>query len=140
MGQGPCFKQGVTVDAAFSLVDIYPLMCRLLQIHPAPNNGSMTAVEGLLVAHSRSSTYRVSLYLWLGCSVGIIALAVCLWLWRRRRYLRYRLKLLTPEVFSRKGQVTIAWPVNHPKVTLTQATGPQMPLVTAYTDESDDEF
>ncbi|CAL1538026.1 unnamed protein product [Lymnaea stagnalis] len=47
MAIGPSFKKNFKVDT-FLLVDIYPLMCHLLNLQPAPNNGSMNIVSLLL--------------------------------------------------------------------------------------------
>lgn len=48
MAIGPALKRNVTTPEDFSIVDIYSLMCRVLQIQPAPNNGSSVRVEQLL--------------------------------------------------------------------------------------------
>ncbi|KAM4600393.1 ectonucleotide pyrophosphatase/phosphodiesterase family member 7 [Polymixia lowei] len=45
---GPDFKQNYLSDP-FDSIHIYPLMCRLLQIDPAPHNGSLAFTEGMLV-------------------------------------------------------------------------------------------
>ena len=47
MAQGPDFKSGVQVDPITNR-DIYPLICDLLNITAAPNNGSMDRVATLL--------------------------------------------------------------------------------------------
>ncbi|KAH9524996.1 Ectonucleotide pyrophosphatase/phosphodiesterase member 5 [Bulinus truncatus] len=47
IAMGPSLKKGFVIDS-FLTVDIYPLMCHLLGIHPAPNNGSMKQVSQLL--------------------------------------------------------------------------------------------
>jgi hypothetical protein len=60
IAMGPDFKPGAKVDT-FDNVDIYPLMCKLLQLKPAPNNGSLEIVSKLLVNRdsSGSSTFGV---------------------------------------------------------------------------------
>ncbi|CAB1334704.1 unnamed protein product [Coregonus sp. 'balchen'] len=45
---GPDFKKSY-LSEPFDSVHIYPLMCKLLQIDPAPNNGSLSVTEGMLV-------------------------------------------------------------------------------------------
>ncbi|XP_062256242.1 ectonucleotide pyrophosphatase/phosphodiesterase family member 7 [Platichthys flesus] len=45
---GPDFRRNF-VSEPFDSVHIYPLMCKLLQIHPAPHNGSMRVTEPLLL-------------------------------------------------------------------------------------------
>lgn len=47
IARGPGFKAGVTVPA-FENVHIYELACRLLNLQPAPNDGSLSAVQALL--------------------------------------------------------------------------------------------
>lgn len=44
---GPAFKTGVKV-APISNLDLYPLICRLLDLAPAPNNGSVERAATLL--------------------------------------------------------------------------------------------
>ena len=44
---GPAFKTGVNV-APISSLDLYPLICRLLDLAPAPNNGSVERAATLL--------------------------------------------------------------------------------------------
>lgn len=51
IAMGPSFKKGYTIDT-FDNVDIYPLMCEILGIKPAPNNGSLQNVQSLLKAKS----------------------------------------------------------------------------------------
>lgn len=48
---GPDFRRNF-VSEPFDSIHIYPLMCRLLQIQPAPHNGSVTATQDLLL-HSK---------------------------------------------------------------------------------------
>ncbi|CAC5359201.1 ENPP5 [Mytilus coruscus] len=48
IGFGQAFKKGL-VSEPFESVDIYPLMCHILGIQPAPNNGSLDNVRHLLV-------------------------------------------------------------------------------------------
>ncbi|XP_023930802.1 bis(5'-adenosyl)-triphosphatase enpp4-like [Lingula anatina] len=47
MAMGPNFKEGITVNP-FKQVDIYPLMCQLLNVQPAANNGSLASVSSML--------------------------------------------------------------------------------------------
>ena len=46
IARGPAFKENFTSDT-FDLIDIYPLICHILGIKPAPNNGSLARVEQL---------------------------------------------------------------------------------------------
>ena len=50
IAMGPSFKTGATVNF-FNMVDIYPLMCHILHLTPAPNNGSLYVVKNLLKEH-----------------------------------------------------------------------------------------
>ncbi|XP_075718505.1 ectonucleotide pyrophosphatase/phosphodiesterase family member 3 [Rhinoderma darwinii] len=47
IGHGPGFKKEMEVDA-FDNIEIYNLMCDLLKIHPAPNNGTHGSLNHLL--------------------------------------------------------------------------------------------
>jgi predicted AlkP superfamily pyrophosphatase or phosphodiesterase len=49
IASGPAFKKGF-VSEAFDMVDIYPLMCYVLGIKPAPNNGTLENVRQLLAS------------------------------------------------------------------------------------------
>ena len=51
IAMGPSFKAGYSVET-FNTVDLYPLMCLLLGIPPAPNNGSLNIVKDLLKAET----------------------------------------------------------------------------------------
>lgn len=53
---GPDFKKNFITEP-FDSIHIYPLMCKLLEIEPAPHNGSLTATENLLV---HSGEFRFS--------------------------------------------------------------------------------
>lgn len=45
---GPNFKKNF-ISEPFDSIHIYPLMCKLLEIEPAPHNGSLNVVDNLLV-------------------------------------------------------------------------------------------
>ena len=47
LATGPSFLRGAAFEA-FPNVDIYPLLCELLGIEPAPNNGSLANVAAML--------------------------------------------------------------------------------------------
>lgn len=49
LAMGPAFKKNYNVKS-FNSVDIYPLMCHILDLTPAPNNGSLDNVISLLSA------------------------------------------------------------------------------------------
>ena len=48
IARGPAFKKSY-VGKPFESISLYPLMCKVLSIHPLPNNGSLAATEDLLV-------------------------------------------------------------------------------------------
>ncbi|XP_072317658.1 ectonucleotide pyrophosphatase/phosphodiesterase family member 7 [Eucyclogobius newberryi] len=56
---GPDFRQNV-VSQPFDSVHIYPLMCRLLQLQPAPHNGSEEVTRALLVQETDGASRLVS--------------------------------------------------------------------------------
>jgi len=48
VAMGPSFRKGAKVET-FNNVDIYPMLCKILNLKPAPNNGSLDVVSNLLV-------------------------------------------------------------------------------------------
>ena len=46
IARGPAFKKNFSSDS-FKLLDIYPMICEILGIKPAPNNGSLARVKQL---------------------------------------------------------------------------------------------
>ncbi|XP_060597085.1 ectonucleotide pyrophosphatase/phosphodiesterase family member 5-like [Ruditapes philippinarum] len=82
IAMGPAFKKGY-VSEQFNSVDIYPLMCHILGIEPAPNNGSLDNVKGLLREISVKDTISmtgISFLIVVGLSVtlaGIFAICAC---------------------------------------------------------------
>jgi len=54
IGAGPAFKKNFRVDP-FKNVDIYPLMCSILNLEAPPNNGSLEVVKKMLVEKSLDS-------------------------------------------------------------------------------------
>ncbi|XP_031721985.1 ectonucleotide pyrophosphatase/phosphodiesterase family member 5 [Anarrhichthys ocellatus] len=47
VAHGPAFRQNY-LKTSMRSVDLYPLMCHILSIHPLPNNGSLLNVQDLL--------------------------------------------------------------------------------------------
>jgi len=45
---GPALKTGAYINPVFRNVSLYPLMCEILHLDPAPNNGSLDEVKGML--------------------------------------------------------------------------------------------
>ena len=58
LAQGPAFKEGF-VSEPFENVHIYSLMCHILGIKPAPNNGSLQVVHHLLKEHKHDYTVLI---------------------------------------------------------------------------------
>lgn len=58
MAMGPAFKVNHTVET-FKNVDVYPLICKILGIEPAPNNGSMDIVQSLLKPKKERKLYEL---------------------------------------------------------------------------------
>ncbi|XP_023252276.1 ectonucleotide pyrophosphatase/phosphodiesterase family member 7-like [Seriola lalandi dorsalis] len=62
---GPAFRRNF-LSEPFDSVHIYPLMCKLLHIDPAPHNGSLSVTEEMLLLHgggSRRASVSVTLML-----------------------------------------------------------------------------
>ncbi|KAL5009956.1 hypothetical protein ScPMuIL_012261 [Solemya velum] len=88
---GPAFKSGVSIDT-FNNVDLYPMMCYILDLEPAPNNGSLENVKQLLkdkLADDVQDKEGVSTFwIYIGILVfivlvgGVFGLAAC----RQHRY------------------------------------------------------
>ena len=57
IASGPAFKKGI-VSEPIHIVDLYPLMCEVLGIEPAPNNGSLERARHLLIDQSGSNSSR----------------------------------------------------------------------------------
>ena len=47
VAEGPAFKRGITVQP-FQNIHIYDLICHILGLHPAPNDGSLDSTRALL--------------------------------------------------------------------------------------------
>lgn len=52
MAHGPSFKRNFKINS-FSNVDLYELMCAVLEVNPAPNNGSLLNVRPMLAISKR---------------------------------------------------------------------------------------
>uniref|UniRef100_A0A2C9JT74 Bis(5'-adenosyl)-triphosphatase n=2 Tax=Biomphalaria glabrata TaxID=6526 RepID=A0A2C9JT74_BIOGL len=86
---GPSFKKGFSIDS-LNTVDLYPLMCHLLGLHPAPNNGSMKNVSQLLQEGPENTIWTFGTYILvlivIGSVGGVFTVAAC----RHHRYLKRR--------------------------------------------------
>nr|XP_002121836.1 ectonucleotide pyrophosphatase/phosphodiesterase family member 7-like [Ciona intestinalis] len=54
---GPSFKKNYSFSG-FETVNMYPLMCHLLGLEPAPNNGSLSVLMETLVSESETTTLK----------------------------------------------------------------------------------
>lgn len=59
IAHGPAFKKNFQIDQ-FEIVDIYPLLCHLLDLTPPPNDGSLERVEAMIDEHDNSFTTLVT--------------------------------------------------------------------------------
>ena len=76
IAHGPAFKEGYQSNP-FSIVNIYSLMCHLLEITPAPNDGDLTAVSQMLKNDSSNIALLVfalvvAAIVWLIVTCGLI--------------------------------------------------------------------
>ncbi|KAL8577327.1 hypothetical protein ACOMHN_048381 [Nucella lapillus] len=88
VAMGPGFRKGAEVPT-FKNVDVYPLMCHLLGLEPAPNNGSLDALQPLLREEDDKTTVMTFgtyffVLLVIGSVGGVFAVAAC----RQHRYLK----------------------------------------------------
>ena len=90
IARGPAFKQDYKSEP-FNSVDLYPLMCHILGIQSAPNNGSFEQVESLL----RHSSSHVQISFWRHTAglvvfsilsilvAGVVVIVLAKFCWRR---------------------------------------------------------
>ncbi|CAG5117815.1 unnamed protein product [Candidula unifasciata] len=128
VAMGPSFRQGFSVDT-FNTVDVYPLMCHLLHLKPAPNNGSMEVVALLLRENEENTMWTFGTYILVlitTASVGsVFSVAAC----RQHRYLKRKIIQLKLS----PAQATI-------KYSLPGKGGVQASLLSAEDDEDEDDF
>nr|XP_039259773.1 ectonucleotide pyrophosphatase/phosphodiesterase family member 5-like [Styela clava] len=80
---GPVFKKGF-ISEPFENVNIYSLMCHILGINPAPNNGSLDAVKQLLAdeyipdEEYKYTQLQFTIAKWAGICFGAIIVIVLL--------------------------------------------------------------
>jgi predicted AlkP superfamily pyrophosphatase or phosphodiesterase len=60
IAHGPSFRKNFTVST-FKNVDIYPLMCLILGIQPAVNNGSLEIVTDMLEFTDLDNNFKISM-------------------------------------------------------------------------------
>ncbi|XP_005103204.1 ectonucleotide pyrophosphatase/phosphodiesterase family member 5 [Aplysia californica] len=93
MAMGPSFKAGVSVET-FPIVDVYPLLCHLLHLHPASNNGSLSTVAQFLHDEHENSMWTFGTYILVLIVIasvgGVFSVAAC----RQHRYLKRKISQL----------------------------------------------
>ncbi|KAL3881553.1 hypothetical protein ACJMK2_027979 [Sinanodonta woodiana] len=60
IASGPAFKKDYSTGP-ISVVDLYPLMCHILGIKPAPNNGSLENIQHILVNPHKANILSVTI-------------------------------------------------------------------------------
>ena len=71
IARGPAFKEGY-LSEPFRNVDIYPLICDILGITPAPNNGSLLQVKHLLKPNNNGAKQNYSMLVFLVIVIFIV--------------------------------------------------------------------
>jgi len=51
IARGPSFQKNVTLDS-FENINVYSLLCHLLDVKPRENNGTLHSFQNILVGHS----------------------------------------------------------------------------------------
>ena len=72
---GPAFQKGLKVSP-FNTVDLYPLMCKLLNIRAKPNNGSLENVKMMLKEYAQPTVKGASFMCQSHDSIFLIMLSV----------------------------------------------------------------
>ncbi|KAG1680713.1 Bis(5'-adenosyl)-triphosphatase enpp4 [Nymphon striatum] len=90
LARGPAFNTSVVLDT-FKNVDLYPLMCSILNLNPGPNNGTFNRVSAMLNVKSLFPSSEKAID-YAAISVGIvlvILVIVVLTLFGHRMYQKY---------------------------------------------------
>ncbi|XP_055889959.1 ectonucleotide pyrophosphatase/phosphodiesterase family member 5-like [Biomphalaria glabrata] len=92
IAMGPSFKKNFSVET-FNSVDIYPLLCHLLHLTPAPNNGSLDIVSQLLIEEPTKIAV-ITLVTYILCISLILIVAgvfsaATIYYWNRSKYSLY---------------------------------------------------
>lgn len=53
IAHGPAFKKGYQ-SQGFNNVDIYPLLCHILDLEPGPHDGNLENIEEIMFVHDNS--------------------------------------------------------------------------------------
>jgi len=73
IAHGPAFKKGYKAEP-FENVDLYPLLCHLLDIEPRPNNGSLDAIKHILAGSDNLDVTMITckFFLLINISIGYL--------------------------------------------------------------------
>nr|XP_006815155.1 PREDICTED: ectonucleotide pyrophosphatase/phosphodiesterase family member 5-like [Saccoglossus kowalevskii] len=83
IAHGPAFKSNFT-SKPFNNVDVYPLICHIMNLQPGPHNGSLSAVNHMLTS-SHSFVYLSGhLAIIIVCSIALISVILLapVYLWK----------------------------------------------------------
>ncbi|KAK6170429.1 hypothetical protein SNE40_018828 [Patella caerulea] len=87
LAMGPAFKKRASVES-FNNLDVYPLMCHILGLKPAPNNGTLDIVKELLKEEKQYTVVTFATYIgilvFIALVGGIFMMAAC----RQHRYMK----------------------------------------------------
>ncbi|ESO88927.1 hypothetical protein LOTGIDRAFT_153994 [Lottia gigantea] len=94
MVKGPSFKAGATIET-LNNVDIYSLMCHLLDLKPAPTNGSLDLVRDLLKEDDEHTVVTFATYIgilvFIALIAGVFTMAAC----RQHRNMKRKQRQMT---------------------------------------------
>lgn len=101
LAQGPAFNSSAVLES-FVIVDLYPLMCHILELTPHPNNGSFERVATILSSIKNSEGSYIAHLLLVGISaVNLLLLRVCC----KRKSLPSKRKLLQEGIIGASSSV-----------------------------------
>jgi len=93
IAHGPSFKENFTIKS-FNNVDIYPLMCFILGIQPAVNNGSLQNVLDMIVLNDEDIPLTANSLIISSLPVVFLAPLVCLIYFITRKNLSFKKRRL----------------------------------------------
>jgi len=73
LAHGPAFKKGVEIPA-FDNVDLFPLICSIMDLEPAPNNGTLKIVQQALSSYTSTATSILKTNYLSSLKMGIMSL------------------------------------------------------------------
>ncbi|XP_060077807.1 bis(5'-adenosyl)-triphosphatase enpp4-like [Ylistrum balloti] len=96
VAMGPAFKAGTKIETLHN-VDIYPLMCHIMGLKPAPNNGSVENFRSILKGEDSDNVFLVYIVILLFIALvgGIFSIAACRQQIFHRRNRKIQLRSLT---------------------------------------------